>query len=303
MGYDRCDIPHMRSDAPSPDPRQQALLRLLEPFGRLALANGWTLPVLVEAMKLALAAAATREAPQASMSQLSVRTGVHRKDLRRIAGPATPRQARSPASEVFARWRTDPRYLTARGAPRVLPRLEGADGGPSFDALAASVTTDVHPRAMLDELERLGLVEIDARGRIRLVATAYVPRRDRTQMLGLLAENVGDHLDAAVANLQADGDRFLEQAMFSDGLSAESADTFNRATRRAWDAVTAELMPELQRLYEADRTRATRTDHRVRLGVFGFVERDREAVPARTDVSSPRTETRRRRRSTDEDTP
>ena len=295
----------MRPDAPSPDPRQQALLRLLEPLGRLALVSGWTLPVLIEALKVALAAAATREAPHASMSQLSVRTGVHRKDLRRIAGQVAPRRVRSPASEVFARWRSDPRYLTARGRPRVLPRLEDSAGGPSFDGLAASVTTDVHPRAMLDELQRLGLVEIDARGCIRLVATAYVPRRDRTQMLGLLAENVGDHLDAAVANLRADGERFLEQAMFSDGLSAESADAFNRATRKAWDAVTSELMPELHRLYEADRSRSAPTDHRVRLGVFGFVERERDnfaATPPGPADTPPR-KTAVRRPRTDQDTP
>lgn len=292
----------MRPDPTSPDPRQQALPRLLEPLGRLALACGWTLPVLIEALKVALAAAATREAPRASMSQLSVRTGVHRKDLRRIAAQATPRRARSPASEVFARWRSDPRYLTARGRPRVLPRLADPDGGPSFDALAASVTTDVHPRAMLDELQRLGLAEVDARGRVRLVATAYVPRRDGMQMLGLLADNVGDHLDAAVANLQADGERFLEQAMFSDGLSAESADAFNRATRRAWDAVAAELMPELHRLYEADRVRGAPTDHRVRLGVFGFAERDRGAAPTDPTTGSAR-KTAARRPRTDEDMP
>jgi hypothetical protein len=278
----------MRQPDPSSDPREQALLRLLQPLARLALAGGWTLPALVEALKVALATAAADEDPRSSMSQLSVRTGVHRKDLRRIAGRPAPRTARSPVSEAFARWRTDPRFVTARGRPRVLPRLAPPGGGPSFETLAASVTTDVHPRAVLDELQRLGLVEVDAHDRVRLVATAFVPRRDRSQMLGLLAENVGDHLDAAVANLRGDGGRFLEQAMFSDGLSAESAAAFNRATRRVWELASAELMPELQRLFDADRSRGAAGDHRVRLGVYGYVAPDPAAASAPQAPRPPR---------------
>jgi len=259
------------------DPRQEALLRLLEPLARLALAQGLTLPSLTELLKVALAGAARRADPQASMSQLSVRTGVHRKDLRRLAGRPLPRPTRSAGSEVFARWLADPRFLTARGRPRVLPRTAAAGDGPSFEALAASVTTDVHPRAVLDELVRLGLVAVDPRDRVRMVSPAYVPHRDRLGMLAVLADNVGDHLDAAVANLQADGDRFLDQALFSDGLSAGSADAFNRATRRAWLSVQADLMPLLQRLYEADRRAVEPTDHRVRLGVYGYSEREPDA--------------------------
>lgn len=256
------------------DPRHAPLLRLLEPLARLALAQGLTLQSLNELLKHALAAAAMRADPGASMSQVSVRTGVHRKDLRRIAERPSPRATRSPGAEVFARWLADPRFLTQRGRPRVLPRVAVRDGEPGFDQLAGSVTTDVHPRAVLEELLRLGLVEVDARDRVHLVAQAYVPHRDRAGMLGLLADNVGDHLDAAVANLDGDGQRFLEQAMFSDGLSAESAAAFNAATRRAWLAVQAELMPVLQALYERDRTGEATTDHRVRLGVYGYAERE-----------------------------
>jgi hypothetical protein len=250
------------------------MLRLLEPLARLALAQGLTLQPMAELLKLALVAAVRAEEPGASMSQVAVRTGVHRKDLRRIAQHPVPKPTRSPAPEVFARWLADPRYLTARGRPRVLPRLAAADGAPSFESLAASVTTDVHPRAVLDELLRLGVAELDARDRVRLLAAAYVPAGDRADMLALLADNVGDHLDAATANLRTGGERHLEQAVFSDGLSAESAESFNRATRRAWQRIQTDLMPVLQRLYDEDRARGERATHRVRLGVYGYVARD-----------------------------
>ncbi len=80
-----------------------------------------------------------------------------------------------------------------------------------------------------------------------------------------------------MANLQGDGGRFLDQALFSDGLSAESAETFNRATRRAWLTVQADLMPLLQRLHDTDRGTGAPADHRVRLGVYGYVEREPDA--------------------------
>jgi hypothetical protein len=262
---------------PPADARQQAMLRLLEPLARLALAQGITLQPLAELMKLALVAAAAREDPAASMSQVSVRTGVHRKDLRRIAERPVPRPTRSPGPEVFSRWLADPRFLTGRGRPRVLPRLPPADGGPSFEELSYSVTSDVHPRAVLGELQRLALAELDGRDRVRLTAAAYVPYGDRGGMLAMLADNVGDHLDAAVANLRSGGERHLEQAMFSDGLSADSAERFNRATLRAWDRIQADLMPILTRLYDEDRLRGSTGTHRVRLGVYGYTDRDGDA--------------------------
>jgi hypothetical protein len=268
------------SDAPD-DPADQALLQILLPLSRLALAHGLRLPALVELLKLALVQAAVGAQAGLSMSQLSVRTGVHRKDLRRLLAHPVPRPTRSPASEVFARWLSDPRYLTARGKPRVLPRAATRPDEPSFDELVASVTTDVHSRGVLDELLRLAIVSVDARGRIAVTADAFVPGADRRQMLGLLADNVRDHLDAAVANLGAGPPGalapFLEQAMFSDELSEASARSFNAATARAWEAVYQVLMPELQRLFEQDRATSDARPYRVRLGVYGYAERNPDA--------------------------
>lgn len=266
----------MAAAADPSDPDAQALQRLLTALSRLALQGGVRLPALVELLKVAMVEAAGTDEPGLSMSQLSVRTGVHRKDLRRLLDDPAPRPRPTAASEVFARWRGDPSYLTARGRPRVLPRASVAPHEPSFDALVASVTTDVHPRAVLDELLRLGIVEQDERGRLHLVSDAFVPRGDRGQMLRLLADNVADHLDAATANLAGTTPPFLEQAMFSDGLSEESARQFSAATRSAWDAAYASLMPLLQQLYDHDRQAGVDAAHRVRFGMYGYLENTRD---------------------------
>ncbi|MGE3921856.1 MAG: DUF6502 family protein, partial [Lautropia sp.] len=259
---------------------------LLEPLAVLALRRGVRLPALIDAMKLALVSAAigldgtpgSRQAPPRSDSRLAVMTGVHRKDLRRIrdTGATVRAKRRSLAGEVFARWQSDPRYLTRRGGPRALARQSDGSDRPSFEALVASVTRDVHPRAILDELLRLRMVEPASGNRLRLVRSAFVPAGDAAEMLAFARDNLADHCGAIAANLDGDGHRFLEQALYSDELTEQSALQFNRETRAAWDRVFATMMPRLQALYEADRNSDRPRDRRVRLGMYGFVATKRE---------------------------
>ena len=206
-------------------------------------------------------------------------TGVHRKDLRRIrtTGSTARAHSRSIAAEVFARWQSDPRFLTSRGRPRVLSRQGDDPAQPSFEQLVAGITRDVHPRPVLDELLRLRLAETIGAGesRVRLLQSAYVPAGDSMQMIQLAHDNLADHCAAVAANLSGEGRRFLEQAIFSDGLTAESAHAFNRDTLAAWEAAFASLMPRLRALYDADRTATQPRDHRVRLGMYSL------AVPTR----------------------
>ena len=277
---------------------------LFEPLAGLALERGVKLPALIDGLKLALVRAATAvveaepagrlpaaakpaeaapagpdRPPPRSDSRLAVMTGVHRKDLRRIrtTGSTARAQSRSLAAEVFARWQSDPRFLTRRGRPRILSRQAGDPAHPSFEELVAGITRDVHPRPVLDELLRLRLVETTGAGesRVRLVQSAFVPAGDATQMYQLAHDNLADHCAAVAANLSGAGRRFLEQAIFSDGLTARSAHEFNRDTLAAWETAFASLMPRLRALYEADRTSGQPRDHRVRLGMYSL------AVPTR----------------------
>ena len=92
-------------------------------------------------------------------SAVSLLSGVHRRDVRELtrgqAAAAVPAQSGplGMAAQVVARWMHDPSFQTTDGHTRVLPR--GGEGA-SFDALVAGVSRDVRPRAVLDELLRLG---------------------------------------------------------------------------------------------------------------------------------------------------
>ena len=181
---------------------------------------------------------------------------------------------------VFAHWRANKRYRIRSGAPRALPRTGPA---PSFESLAQEVTRDVHPRALLEELLRLKLAHLDVeRDLISLTEESFVPHGDGARMVTYLGANVGDHLQAAVANVLGPAPTHFEQAIAADGLSADSLEQVRPLLREHWRRLTEEMVPTLQRLVDADATRpASETSHRVRLGLYGF---DTRRAPAPADT-------------------
>ena len=149
-------------------------LAMLAPLVRLMLANGVTYPQLIAALKPAFLQAAYAELAESgqriSDSAISIVSGVHRKDVRALSQKQHPPRLLSLASEVIVRWTSDARYQAQDGSPRALPLRGGNNHDqPSFDQLTQSVSRDLHSRAVLDELSRLGVLEvIDELAHLRL---------------------------------------------------------------------------------------------------------------------------------------
>jgi hypothetical protein len=174
--------------------------------------------------------------------------------------------------DAFTRWSTDPDYCDARGRPRVLERK----GGPgSFEALAASVSNDVHPRTVLQELVRLGVAEFvagktrDDDDRLRLCADAFVPRDGTPEMLQLLSDNVGDHLAAAVRNVMGGESPLLEQSIFADSLRPQSAEQMHALARKVWQGAFHDIVRKATALSERDAGREG-ADRRIRVGMYFY---------------------------------
>ncbi len=179
------------------------------PLARLCLGQGLPYAHAEELFKRAYVRAA-RDARRAAgadsrrdVSQVATATGLSRRDVGRVSAALRPRasQRLSPATQVFTRWAADPAYRHGNGRIRKLPRQGPA---PSFETLATSVTRHVHPRSLLDELLRLGLVALADDGEsVVLQKDRAVPQHDDERLFGMLAANVGDHLSAATANVHA----------------------------------------------------------------------------------------------------
>ncbi len=261
-----------------------ALEALLGPLAAMAVAHGMPYQATEELLKRAFVDAARAmqdgNAGGRDISRVSMATGLSRREVTRLTEdrPRAATQRRSPATQVFTRWRGDRALHNKRGQPIPLPRQGPA---PSFEALAQSVTRDVHPRALLDELVRMGLAEVSADGEtVRLVRNAFVPQGDATRMFGFLGSNVGDHLSAAVANVLSDSPPHFEQALFADELSAESLRAVSALVATQWHTLMQSLVPAVNALIDADRDAAHNEgraiDRRLRIGLYSY----HEAMPA-----------------------
>lgn len=265
---------------------QQALLsaisELLAPLAVLCIARGVTIQPMEELLRQAFVVAARQACADAGAqgdrvtSRISTMTGLTRREVTRLAlaaraaEEAAPPAARSLATELLTRWVSQRPYTDARGRPRKLPRLGPA---PSFESLAASITRDVHPRSVLAEMERLGLVTIDAaRDRVTLLAESFVPRTDWPRMVGFLGANVGAHLRAAAANVMGSGSEHFEQALMADELSVESLAHARRLIADEWRHLMTTLGPQLQALMDEDQAAGRPQDQALRLGLYSWMQ-------------------------------
>ncbi|MFL1463005.1 DUF6502 family protein [Roseococcus sp. DSY-14] len=240
---------------PSPNTLLRPLRRLLRPLVALLVRAGVTLPLLEEELRrlyldAALATGATTD------SRLTLLTGIHRKEIRRLRAMPPPAPDAVPAvvtlnGAILARWTARPDF------PAPLDRA-------AFDALVAGITTDLRPRAVLDAWAEAGMLERLEDGRLRLADAAHIPRADEGGRLHYFGRNLHDHLRAACANLLApEAPPFLERALHWDGLTPAAAARLEEAGREAAMAMLLELSHLARRLSAEGEGEA-----RVNLGVF-----------------------------------
>ena len=251
-----------------------ALGRLLRPVARLCLDHGLPFAAAVELLKRSFvheAKALRPDLPEHGMvSRISTATGINRREVARLTKnrDSAPVVKQPLAAELVARWLTDPSF---RGRDNLPCALQRTGSEKSFEALAQLVTRDVHPRSILDELVRLGLVCYDEKlDSVALACADFVPKADLAQMLGFLGDNAGDHLEAAVDNVASGDSRHLEQAVFADELSAESVRALQSQITAHWQALRADMVPAITALIEADKEAGRPQDQRIRIGLYTF---------------------------------
>ena len=283
--------PATLDQGPEQQALHEALAGLTASLARLGVARGLPYAAVDEMLRLAFVQAAARAHPglpeHRKVSRISTTTGLNRREVTRLVNQqergAAP-LSRSLASEVFTHWRTQPPFCDALGQPRPLPRHGPA---PSFETLAQTITRDVHPRSLLDELCRLGLASWDeAADTVTVAREAFVPQGDSVRMLGFLGDNVGDHLNAAIDNVLSDNRMHFEQAVFAHGLSAASIDSVRPAVRAQWQSLLQALVPALEARVEADATTEPAPQGRLRVGLYTYHEGAAAPAPAPPPVAA-----------------
>jgi Family of unknown function (DUF6502) len=229
-------------DNPSPNPVAppasliSAIRRLLAPLARLLLAYGITYPFLAELLKSVLVEVAARDFrldnKRLTQSRITVLTGVHRGDVKRLSGSQPIdtglSDAVSLAARIVTRWTSQPEYLDRKKRPVALARLAADGGGRSFEALVASVSKNIRARSVLDELLRLGIARLDQQDRVCLNAGAFIPERSFDEKAYYLGQNIHDHIAAAAHNMLAQTPPFLERNLVFEKLTPRSAEELHR---------------------------------------------------------------------------
>lgn len=226
-----------------------AFRRLLSPVVRLMLARGIGLQTAVELLKRVFVEVAERDfsldGKAATDSRISLLTGVHRKDVRRLR--SSPQEDEvfpekiSLGAQVVATWTTVSPWLDASGQPRPLPRLASVGGDISFEALVASVSRDIRPRSVLDEWLRLGVVAINGKDEVELREDAFIPSQGEEEKLVYYGHNLGDHAAAATENVLGGGKPWFERSVHHNGLSKQQVE----AIRAKASVLGMELLQEL----------------------------------------------------------
>ncbi len=252
---------------------QSACSRVLRPLVRLALGLGLKHPHLEDLLRNLLLEEARRlwqaqGVPHPNISQLAVTTGLNRKDVTqrvRHTGESLPHTEQSSVARTFTRWlqlaAKDPAYLR-------LP-INASPLEPSFESVALQASHgDVHHRALLDELARLGMVTEHGE-QVELTAQGFVPAQDLQTMLAFLGDNAGDHLLAAVSNTLELQPGMLERAVFADGLTQQDCEAIELLARQRWKSLHHELVDRMALAIDTAPVAGTK---RMRVGIYTYYE-------------------------------
>lgn len=223
------------SETPVSSALLSALRRVLAPVVRLMLARGITLQMAVELLKRVFVEVADRDfhldGKPSTDSRISLLTGVHRKDVKRLRSLPRLESDLPPkislGAQVVAAWVTRKRWLDEAGNPRPLPRLASSGQG-SFEELVASISRDIRPRSVLDEWLRLGVVSIDERDEVALNTAAFIPQQGAEDKLAYYGHNLGDHAEAATDNVLGGRAPWFERSVHHNGLTAEQIATLRK---------------------------------------------------------------------------
>jgi hypothetical protein len=260
-----------------PPPLIEALRRLLRPLIRLLISQQVPYTYLSGMLKSVFVEVASHDFPvkgkRQTDSRVSLLTGVHRKDVKRLRGEENSEFAPPPVvslgAQLVARWTALPEYLDEEGKPRPLPRHGDEGAAASFEGLVRTVSTDIRPRVVLDEWLRLGIVRIDKQDCVALNVEAFVPEKGFDEKAYYFGRNLHDHLAACVHNLLGEPPPFLERSVYYDGLTPASVEELTELSKKLGTEALRTVNRRALALQHRDSKRSD-ARHRITFGVYFF---------------------------------
>lgn len=200
---------------------------MLKPLVKLLLQRGITYTALLEPLKQIFVEVAEEsfalENKKLTDSRISLLTGVHRKEVKRLREIDTqhsiPEIKAGISAQIMALWTGHPEFLDKDGRPLSLPKQGDA---PSFEDLVYQVSKDKHPRSVLDDWINQDIVWIDDDNQVHLNEAGFVPQENMEEKLFFAGKNIGSHLTVVANNLEPNSKPMFDRAVFYRELTDES---------------------------------------------------------------------------------
>lgn len=183
--------------------RLKYLRLMLRPLVKFCMKGSHSLGEFLQVLKIVYVELAAEEMERSkqriSHSKLSIMTGVHRQDVKRIYedGEVFTKKVPSLIPRIISTWESHADFTTKSNKPKVL-RYDGESG--EFAELVFFVSKNLHPGTILFELERTGMVSREG-NKVRLTHDLYRNATQEEDRFHHLALNVETLLNAAEENL------------------------------------------------------------------------------------------------------
>lgn len=264
----------------------QAIERILRPIVRQLLRHGLTFPAFTQLAKRVYYQVAAEEFAlpdrRQSDSRVALITGLSRRDVAAMRAAADadslPALDANVATRLINLWTTGAAYQSEPGVPKALPLESKRGEAASFAALVREVGGDIPPRALLDELVRVGCVEIQATRTVRLLERAYIPAHDSPERLEMMGEDVSEFAAVIAHNLESPRhEALLQQKVVYDNIGEDGVAALRAELRRLGEA----FLRRVNRLISSyDRDRNPKAPggarRRVAMGVYYSQDGDGE---------------------------
>ena len=193
-------------------------------------------------------------------SRISLLTGVHRADVKRIRSekstPASEKEIKASLSaQIMSTWIGNQTYLDTDGNPAPLYRY-AHDGSPSFEQLVLSISKDKHPRSFIDDWLSQGITElgqINEKESISLTEKGYIPEADFEEKLFFAGKNIGDHLSVVVHNLEEHSHPMFDRAVYYYQLSDASVKELEHLSKQKMMQALIEINQRASELQQKDK--------------------------------------------------
>ena len=228
-----------------------AYRKLLRPLVRILIRHGISFGEFSELLKNVFVEVGGRDfgipERKVSQSRVAIITGLTRKEVAKqeailAAGGALNIQSNlNRVTRVLVGWHSDPDFTGPYGLPLELP-FE-AEGASNFANLVRKHSGDMAPRAMLDELIRVGAVERQASGSFKVLMRSYIPESFHAEALERFGEVVRDFVNTYEYNMgtRPGSGRFERIVYHNDGLRPELMPAFEALIRTKGMALLVEL--------------------------------------------------------------